>query len=62
MNKEYEALQASPNEDQFKDKKLIAKINLLGQVTHELDSYRNSIVQYDELMSMCDDPKLKKDA
>ncbi|KAG5365521.1 Peptide chain release factor 1 [Yarrowia sp. C11] len=62
MNKEYEALQASPNEDQFKDKKLIAKINLLGQVTHELDSYKSSMGQYEELVSMCDDPELKKDA
>lgn len=62
MNKEYTELQESPNEDQFKDKKLIARINLLGQITHELDSYRNSITQYDELLSMCDDPELKKDA
>ncbi|KAG5365819.1 Peptide chain release factor 1 [Yarrowia sp. B02] len=62
MNKEYQTLQESPNEDQFKDKKLIAKINMLGQVTHELDSYKSSIAQYDELMGMCDDPELRKEA
>lgn len=62
MGKEYHELQASPDEEQFKDKKLIAKINTLGQVSHELDSYKSTVQMCEELVPMLEDPDLRSEA